>query len=63
MAAYLDTRNTIYCCEPTAIVHGVPFCAGVLSICNSGFLYDLWRPPLRILLPAILSVAIVLVLV
>jgi hypothetical protein len=65
-AAYLDTRNTSYGFEPTAIVHSIPqalFMWAFFLFAIQGFWMAFADLPQRILFPTIISVAIVLGLV
>jgi hypothetical protein len=65
-AAYLDTHNTSYGFEPTAIVHSLPLATFVWAFflfAIQGFWMTFGDLPVRILLPTIISVAVVLALV
>jgi len=65
-AAYLDTRDTTYGFEPTAIVHSMPQASFVLAFflfASQGFWMAFGDLPQRVLLPTIISVAVVLGLV
>ena len=65
-AAYLDTRDTTYGFEPTAIVHSIPqalFVWAFFLFAIQGFWMAFGDLPQRILLPTIISVAVVLGLV
>jgi hypothetical protein len=65
-AAYLDARNTTYGFEPTAIVHSIPQAAFIWAFflfTIQGFWMAFGDLPQRIVLPTIISVAVVLGLV
>jgi hypothetical protein len=65
-AAYLDTRDTTYGFEPTAIVHSIPqasFVWAFFLFAIQGFWMALGDLPQSIRLPTIISVAVVLGLV
>jgi hypothetical protein len=62
-AAYLDTRDTAYGFEPTAIVHSLPLASFVWAFflfAIQGFWMAFGDLPQRILLPTVISVAVVL---
>jgi len=64
-AAYLDTHNTSYGFEPTAIVHSVPqasFVYAFILFTIQGFWMTFGGLPLRIFVPTIISVGVVLAL-
>jgi hypothetical protein len=65
-AAYLDTRDTTYGFEPTAIVHSIPqalFVWAFLLFAIQGFWMAFGDLPREILFPTVISVAVVLGLV
>jgi len=65
-AAYLDARDTTYGFQPTAIVHSIPqasFIWAFLLFAIQGFWMAFGDLPRRILLPTVISVAVVLGLV
>lgn len=65
-AAYLDSRNSAYGFEPTAIVHSIPqasFIWAFFLFAIQGFWMAFGDLPQRILLPTMISVAVVLGLV
>jgi hypothetical protein len=62
----LDTRNTSYGFEPTAIVHSLPLASFVWAFflfAMQGFWMTFGTLPLRVLFPTMISVAVVLGLV
>jgi uncharacterized membrane protein len=65
-AAYLDTRDTAYGFEPTAIIHSIPLASFVYAFflfAIQGFWMALGDLPRGILLPTMIAVAVVLGLV
>jgi len=65
-ASYLDKRNTAYGFEPTAIVHSMPLASFVWAFflfAIQGFWMAFGDLPQRILVPTVISVAVVLGLV